>query len=47
MIKGSITEIRDYLKDVFECLIRIYQSEPNRYRVNSEHISNNAEKLVG
>lgn len=29
----------------FECLIKIYQSEPNRYQVNSEHISNNAEKL--
>ena len=47
MTKVLITEIRDYLKDVFECLIRIYQSDPNRYRVNSEGISNNAEKLVG
>ena len=34
-----VEEIRDYLKEVFECLIRIYQSEEYKYRVDSEHIS--------
>ncbi len=40
LTKELVEEIRDYLKEVFECLIRIYQSEKHRDTVDRESIFN-------
>ena len=38
LTRELIEEIRSYLKEVFECLIRIYQSEEQNETMTSEYI---------
>ncbi len=47
LTKELVEEIRDYLKEVFVCLIRLYQSEEHRQYVSSWYIERDIRWVMG